>query len=184
MILLRRAIDVLLAGLVVSVVLVGVTALLLPAAGGRALAIRSASMAPSIGVGSIAFVLPTEPAGLAVGDVVSVMLTGGTVLTHRIETVVEQDDRRMFRLKGDANPASDPVLVVPGQLVGEVALTLPLLGYLLAMMSVPVGVAALLSTGGTLIAVGWLLDDLSEPDGDDEPRHDWQPVDDDLAAPT
>ena len=183
MTLLRRATDVLLAALVLSVLVVGLLALLAPVAGGRLLAIRSGSMAPSMGVGSLALVLPAEPTSLATGDVVSVTLTGGTVLTHRIDTVVEQDDGRMFRLKGDANPAADPVLVVPGQLIGEVVLTVPLLGYLLAMMSVPIGVAALLSTGGTLIAGGWLLDELSEPEDEDEPALEWQPVDDDRAAP-
>ena len=125
---LRRATDVLLAALVLGVLVVGLLALLAPVAGGRLLAIRSGSMAPSMGVGSLALVLPVEPASLATGDVVSVTLTGGTVLTHRIDTVVEQDDGRMFRLKGDANPAADPVLWVPGQLIGEVVLTLPRLG--------------------------------------------------------
>ena len=184
---LRRGIDLVLAALVVVVLAVGLTAFLAPAGGGRLLAIHSGSMTPSMDVGSLALVLPAAPASLATGDVVTVTLDGGTILTHRIDAIVEQDDRRMFRLKGDANAAADPVLVLPDQLVGEVVLTLPWLGYLLAMMSVPIGVTALLSIGGLLVTAGWLLDDLTEPDDVDdvthEPTIDWVPVDADRGAP-
>ena len=184
---LRRGIDLVLAALVLAVLAVGLAAFLAPAAGGRLLAIRSGSMTPSLGVGALALVLPAAPAHLTTGDVVTITLSGGAILTHRIDAIVEQDDRRMFRLKGDANAAPDPVLVLPDQLVGQVVLTLPLLGYLLAMMSVPIGVASLLSIGGLLVTAGWLLDDLAEPDDvDDEadtPTIDWVPVDPDRGAP-
>ena len=184
---LRRGIDLVLAALVLAVLAVGLAAFLAPAAGGRLLAIRSGSMTPSLGVGALALVLPAAPAHLTTGDVVTITLSGGAILTHRIDAIVEQDDRRMFRLKGDANAAADPVLVLPDQLVGQVVLTLPLLGYLLAMMSVPIGVASLLSIGGLLVTAGWLLDDLAEPDDvDDEadtPTIDWVPVDPDRGAP-
>jgi signal peptidase I len=187
---LRRGLDLVLAALVLAVLVVGLAAVLAPAGGGRVLAIRSGSMAPSMEVGALAVVMPAQAATLGAGDVVTVSLEGGGMLTHRIDGVVEQDDRRMFRLKGDANAAADPVLVVPGQLVGKVVLTVPWLGYLLAMMSVPIGVLALLSIGGLLVTGGWLLDDLADPDDDDgdevdadESTVDWVPVEHDRRAP-
>lgn len=132
----------------------------------------------------LAVAIPADTASLEAGDGVSIELTGGTVLTHRIEAIVEQDDRRMFRLKGDANAAADRVLAVPDQIVGRVEVTVPWLGYLLAMMSIPVGVAALLSTGGLLITAGWLLDDLADPDDDESPDADWASPDEDPSTVT
>jgi signal peptidase len=161
---LRRGLDLALAALVAAVLLVGLTAYLAPAFGGRALAIRSGSMAPAIGVGALIVAASQDPATLRVGDVVSVQLAGGTILTHRIDAIVQQDDRRMFRLRGDANPAPDPVLVTQDQLRGHVAISLPLLGFLLALMSMPSGVLSLLSIGGTLLAAAWLVDELGEAD--------------------
>lgn len=156
---LRRGLDLALAILAVSVLVVGLTAYLAPAIGGRALAIRSGSMAPAIGVGALVVAVKHDPASLRAGDVVTVDLGAGTILTHRVDEVVQQDDRRMFRLKGDANPAADPVLVMQDRLVGKVVVALPLLGYLLAMMSMPVGVAALVSFGLLLLTAAWILDD-------------------------
>ena len=168
---LRRGLDLALAALVAAVLLVGLTAYLAPAVGGRALAIRSGSMAPSIGVGSLAVAVSQDPSTLKVGDVVTVRLAGGTLLTHRIDAVVQQDDRRMFRLRGDANQAPDPVLVTQDQLIGRVVLSVPLLGFLLALMSMPAGVLSLVSIGATLLAAGWLIDELSEAEnGDERPR--------------
>jgi signal peptidase len=161
---LRRALDLALAALVAAVLLVGLMAYLVPAVDGRALAIRSGSMAPAIGVGSLVVAVPQDPATLAVGDVVTVELAGGAVLTHRIAAVIQQDDLRMFRLRGDANPAPDPVLVTQDQLLGRVVVTVPLLGFLLALMSMPIGVLSLLSIGATLLAGAWLVDELDDED--------------------
>jgi len=167
---LRRGLDLALAALVAAVLLVGLTAYLAPAVDGRALAIRSGSMAPAIGVGSLVVAIPQDAATLQVGDVVTVTLTGGTVLTHRIDAVVQQDDRRMFRLRGDANSGPDPALVTQDQLLGRVIVTVPLLGFLLAMMSMPIGVLSLLSIGATLLAAAWVVDELDEADDDERPE--------------
>jgi signal peptidase I len=167
---LRRGLDLALAALVAAVVVVGLTAYLTPAVHGLALAIRSGSMEPAIGVGSLVVVLPQDPATLAVGDVVTIKLDAGTVLTHRIAEVVQQDDRRMFRLRGDANPAPDPVLATQDQLMGRVVVALPVLGFLLALMSMPSGVIALLSVGGLLLSAAWFVDDVAAEQADRRAR--------------
>jgi signal peptidase len=165
---LRRAIDVALALLVVAVVAIALAANLAPQAGARLLAIRTGSMEPSMPVGSLIVATAVDPDALVIGDVVSVSLDGGATLTHRISNIVEQDDSRMFELKGDANALHDPVLVVPVQVVGRVDVAIPLLGYVLAMLSMPTGIAALLAVGGTLLTAGWLLDELSDAEADED----------------
>jgi signal peptidase len=158
----RRGLDLVLVALVVAVVLVGLASYLAPAVGGRALAIRSGSMVPAIGVGSLVIAVPVDPAAVRIGDVVTIGLPSGVILTHRVEEIVQQDDRRMFRLRGDANPSPDPALVTQDQLRGRVDVVIPLLGYLAAMLSSPVGVVALLLIAATLVVAGWFLDDLTE----------------------
>jgi signal peptidase I len=165
---LRRGLDLALAALVGCVVVVGLTAYLTPALGGRALAIRSGSMAPSIGVGSMVIAVREDPATLVRGDVVAIALPSGTVLTHRIDEIVQQDDRRMFRLKGDANPSPDPALVTQDQLLGKIVAIAPGLGYVLAMMSMPIGVLALLLLGVQMLLGAWLFEELAE--GSSRPR--------------
>jgi signal peptidase len=165
----RRAIDLALATLVLAILIIGLSAQLAPLAGGRVFAIRTGSMAPSMPVGALVISSAVNPQDLVVGDAITISLGGGTALTHRIAAIVQQDDRQMFRLKGDANPAPDPVLVVPEQILGRVAFSLPLLGFLLAMLSMPSGIVALLSIGALLVTAGWLLDELedAEADGDE-----------------
>jgi signal peptidase len=164
----RRAIDLALALLVVAVLAVGLAANLAPQAGSRLFAIRTGSMEPTMPVGSLVVATAVNPGRLAVGDVVTVQLDGGSTMTHRISAVVEREDGPMFELKGDANAVHDPVLVVADRVVGRVDLALPLLGYLLAMLSMPTGIAALLSIGGTLLTAGWLLDELTDAEADED----------------
>jgi signal peptidase I len=156
----RRGLDLILLLLVAAVLVVGLVAFLAPAVGGRALAIRSGSMTPAIGVGSLVLVVPQDPATLEVGDVVAITLPSGTVLTHRVEAIVQQDDRRMFRLRGDANPAPDATLTTQDQLLGKVVVAAPGLGYLLAMMTIRLGQIALVLLASQLLVGAWLLDEL------------------------
>jgi signal peptidase len=162
----RRAIDLALGTLVLAVLIIGLSAQLAPLVGGRVFAIRTGSMEPKLPVGALVVSSAVKPQDLVAGDTITISLGSGTVLTHRVAAVVQQDGRRLFQLKGDANPAPDPVLVVPDQILGRVAFGLPLLGYLLAMLSMPSGIAALLSIGAMLLIAGWLLDELEDSGAD------------------
>ena len=62
--------------------------------------------------------------------------------------------------KGDANETIDPFLVPEGALVGVVELTLPMAGFVMAMMAQPSGFLSL-ATG--LIAFYFALSILEEP---------------------
>jgi hypothetical protein len=47
-------------------------------------------------------------------------------------------------------------------------LSLPLIGFLLAMLGMPIGLVAILSVAATLITAIWLLEELEQLEGDDD----------------
>jgi signal peptidase len=74
----------------------------------------------------------------------------------------------MFQTRGDANGGPDPVTATADQVVGRLAWHVPLIGFLLAMLSMPTGLAALFSVGATLLTAVWLLDEVEIADDEDE----------------
>jgi signal peptidase len=115
----------------VFLLLVAVTALDLT--GHRLFVVGGASMEPALGKGSLVIVRSTYPAALTVGDVVTYEHRGATV-THRVATIAEYGDGRLFTTKGDANDAADPDAVAFDDRVGLVVAHVPLLGYLVAIL--------------------------------------------------
>jgi signal peptidase len=133
----------------------------LPATGHPVFVVAGPSMAPSIGVGSAVILETVDPSALQVGDVVS--LRSGpdrAVFTHRITRIAERDGAVWIETKGDANAAPDPSITPATAVIGRVATVAPGAGYVLALLSTPVGVALVLSVGATLMVLGWLLDDI------------------------
>jgi len=113
-------------------------------------------------------VVPVDPANLAPGDVVSMRVAeANAIFTHRIEAVVDRPDGRYVRTKGDANPDADPTLVKASAIIGRVELSIPYMGYLLALLSIPTGVIFVVGLAATLLSIAWLLESL-EP----IPSHD------------
>lgn len=157
----RRLLDALLLSLI-GVVLFGVAlGRLVPLVGAETLVIGGASMAPSIPVGAAVVVAPTDPHALGPGDVVSLRAGPDRALfTHRIVRVVAVDGRPHFQTKGDANAAPDPTLVAPDDLVGRVQWVVPYAGYLVTLLSLPLGVLFVVGTGISLFACAWLLETL------------------------
>ena len=158
---LRRIVDLGLIVLIVVVLLGIVLAKGAPLVGRQSIVIGGGSMEPSIGVGSAIVVRPVEPAALAVGDVVSMQVgPGRTTYTHRIVAIVDRADGRWIRTQGDANPTPDPALVAAGDVIGRVELVVPFAGYLLAVLSLPMGAMFVLGLAATLLAIAWLLESL------------------------
>lgn len=158
---LRRFLDLLLIGLVV-IVLVGILlAKLVPLTGRQTIIVGGSSMEPAIGLGA-AIVIRSVPAEmLAVGDVVTLHAgEKSAIYTHRIIEVVDRPDGRWIRTKGDANATPDPTLIHSSAVVGRTELAIPLVGYLLALLSIPAGVLFLVGMAATLLASAWLLESL------------------------
>jgi signal peptidase len=125
------------------------------------LIVRSGSMSPGIPVGALVTVESISASDLRTGMVVTVTEGKEILVTHRIHRLIEHDGTLYLELKGDANRTPDPVLVPATAVVGRAVTSVPLLGYALAALSVPVGQVTVLAAVALLIALGWLLDDLA-----------------------
>ncbi len=97
-------------------------------------AVLSGSMRPTMDVGDMAIVRDVSTDSIEVGDVIQYWDDGEMVI-HRVVEV--SDGGKLFVTQGDANGAPDAEPVHPGQVKGEVILTIPELGWL------PIGVKAL-----------------------------------------
>lgn len=170
--LIRRTLDLALIVLIVGVVGLAIVAQAAPFLGGAVMAVRSESMTPALKVGDLVAVQRVDPASIGVGDVITVTLTTGSTMTHRVVAVSQTDEGPLFQTRGDANGGVDPVAVRADQVVGRLAFSLPLLGFLLAMISMPTGLAALFSVGATLLTATWLLDEVEAADEEDEDELD------------
>jgi len=163
---LRRIVDIALITLILVVLAGVVVGRLVPLTGRETLAIGGRSMEPAIPIGSAVVVVPIDPANLAAGDVVSMRVAeANAIFTHRIEAVVDLADGRYVRTKGDANPDADPTLVKASAIIGRVELSIPYLGYLLALLSIPTGVIFVVGLAATLLAIAWLLESLEPMPG-------------------
>ena len=164
----RRGLEAALLVLVLGSLGLAAFAQAAPLLGGGLYSVRSESMMPLLAVGELVVVQEVAPESIAVGDVVTVKLASGSTVTHRVVSIVEVDGPPMFQTRGDANGGPDPVNVTSDQVVGRMAWHVPFLGFLLAMLSMPTGLAALFSVGATLLTAIWLLDEVEVADEDDE----------------
>jgi signal peptidase I len=164
---LRRIVDVILVTVIVVVLAAVILGKLVPLTGRQSIVIGGASMEPAIGLGAVVVITPVDASELVVGDIVSLRVgEARTTFTHRIVTIVDRPDGRWIRTKGDANAEPDPTLVPASTVIGRVDLAVPLIGYLIVLLSAPIGVAFVLGLGVTLLAVAWLLESL-EPSARD-----------------
>lgn len=162
----RRIVDIALIALILVVLFAAALARLAPLTDRQAIAASSGSMEPAIHRGAAMIVAPVDPAALSVGDVVSMQAAGGNaVVTHRIVAIVDQPDGRFVQTKADVTPDPDPALVPASAIIGRVEFSIPLIGFVLALLSVPAGVILVLSLAATLLAIAGLLDHLDPRPG-------------------
>ena len=155
----RRLIDGALVLLVLISLLTMVLARVVPLTGRSTFVVAGGSMAPAIAVGSAVIVEPVAPGSIVAGDVVS--LRSGpdrAIFTHRVTRVVDRDGATWVETQGDANPAPDPSLTPATAVIGRVAATVPLMGYLVALMSTPSGIIFVIALGVLLLLVGWMME--------------------------
>ena len=144
-------------GLVLALVLTAHVAGFL---GYRVVIIKGSSMSPTIPLGSLVFEQPVASEAIVPGDVVTLGLPQGAVVTHRVVRVGTLDGHPAFETKGDANGATDPVLVPATAVTGVVRFSVPVAGFALAFLGIPTGILSILSMLGSLLASVWLLEDL------------------------
>jgi signal peptidase len=139
--------------------------------------VRSGSMAPAIETGDVVIVERATPAEIETGDVITFVPDGQPPpTTHRVVSKTEADGVTRFTTKGDANDQPDAEPVVENELVGEVTLVLPYVGYVVSFASTSAGFFALVAAPfGLLLATEvWSLfrggDDGDGPDDADDAR--------------
>jgi signal peptidase len=158
----RRMLDVLLGVLILFVLGIVVIARVVPAVtGGGTFVVDGGSMEPAIPLGAVVVAIPAATEQLAPGDIVSVRVGEQQALfTHRIVRLVDREDGVWLETKGDANDDPDPSIIPATSVVGRVAVTIPLLGYAVRLVSTAPGILFLLALGAFLLAAAWLLESL------------------------
>jgi signal peptidase I len=104
--------------------------------------VYTGSMEPAITRGSVVMVQPVTFDQLSTGDVITfaVPQNPGLPVTHRIVSVEHTPDGAGWQVttKGDANPAPDIWTVSDTQSVGRVVYSIPVAGFALVWLSMPV----------------------------------------------
>jgi signal peptidase I len=119
------------------------------------LVFRSGSMEPQIPTGALGVAVRTDAADLRSGDVVSVIWSSGSRVTHRLVSK-EGLGNGVFALttKGDANADVD-LEVVPASSVDRLIWSVPGAGYVVEEVSKPVWVFAAGILAGALIVIAF-----------------------------
>jgi len=132
--------------LLVVVVLVCVGVFIAPRVGWHLDIVYGGSMEPAIEVGSLAVIQPVDPQTVKVGDIITYRsgTESGTVTTHRVIEVMDNDGSLMFHTKGDANEDPDAYTVPAENILGRVLLNVPYAGYAMGYIRTPLGLGLLI----------------------------------------
>ena len=106
--------------------------------------VTSASMEPSIPLGSVVYVAEAEAKDLAADEVVAFMHDDSIVIHRVVENNRLQGE---LQTKGDAHTVNDPWKVKYAEVVGVVAKHYPVIGRLLGLVSGTIGKIYLLGIG-------------------------------------
>ncbi|MBI5285352.1 MAG: signal peptidase I [Chloroflexi bacterium] len=111
------------------------------------------SMEPAFGNGALTIAFPARADRLRPGDVITLHDpdTPSRIVTHRIVSVEGDSTDRTFETRGDANAASDPWRVGPGDLIGRVRWHAPQAGAALDHVRSRAGLIVLLLVPGVLL---------------------------------
>lgn len=122
--------------------------------------VAGGSMEPDVPQGALIGLAAVDPAVIVAGDVLTVKADNGILITHRVARVLDLPEGRFFELRGDANPSPDPNLVPARSVMGRVDLSVPYVGYVVALLSMPSGLIFWVCALGALLVGIWLLEDL------------------------
>ena len=95
--------------------------------------IISGSMEPNYNIGDIVIAQETNPKDLKVGDVIS-FREGENVVTHRISQDLKDENKRVFKTKGDNNNTEDLWEVSMNSIEGKVINKIPAIGNITLLL--------------------------------------------------
>jgi signal peptidase I len=159
---LRRLLGALWFGSIAAVVCLAIATNVGPKVGLEVFAIRGGSMAPAIPLGAAVIAAHTATDDIAVGDVVTIRAQNGVIYTHRVVEIDASEAEHWLRTKGDANSTADGAPVPASSVVGVVDVTVPLLGFLIGLLSTPVGVVSFLAYAVALLGAIWELEEAED----------------------
>lgn len=94
--------------------------------GYRPLVVLTGSMEPTYKIGSIIYYHKIPEEELKVGDPITFKLSNGTVVTHRINDIIDNE----YQTKGDANDTPDTLKIKYNNILGRVSrVAIPFIGY-------------------------------------------------------
>jgi len=109
--------------------------------------VPSWSMAPTLNVGDLIFVVGVDPASVSVGDIIVFNVPSPhdrytpSPIVHRVVEVNVEGGEVYFRTKGDNNPSVDAWRVPARNLIGRYAGRIPYLGLPILFLRTPPGIA-------------------------------------------
>ena len=158
---LARFVDFVLVGLVGLVLACVAVTSIGPRLGHPVLVIEGGSMAPSIPVGALVILDGGPAADLRLGEIVAFSASNGTIVTHRISGLPTIDGVPSISTKGDANDAPDAVATPTSAVIGRVARTVPVAGYLVWLLQAPLGAWSVVLLAATLFVLAISLEQLA-----------------------
>ena len=117
-------------------------------------AVLTGSMEPTIPVGSLVYDQEFQESELKVGDVVTYQISEGTLVTHRVVEINEED--RTVITQGDANNAEDANPVSYDNIVGVCAFHLPALGYISIYIRTGIGIGIICGVIVVILLLNYL----------------------------
>lgn len=120
--------------------------------------VLSGSMEPTYKVGSVIYVVDVEIDELKEQDPITYRIGNDTIATHRIIDIKEENGKKTFQTKGDANDKPDERLVDENEIIGKPIFTIPLLGYLANFMQTKYGMLTTIGIAISLIIVVVIID--------------------------
>lgn len=103
--------------------------------------VLSGSMEPEIKVGDIVVSKAVDSSSIKEGDVITYKMGANTLVTHRVIEIIEMNGSNFYKTRGDANNVEDSDLVSEEDVVGKLALRIPKGGYLVDILTSPIGFA-------------------------------------------
>ena len=128
--------------------------------------VLSGSMEPKYPVGSTIYVKKVDTNTLGKEDAITFTIGSGTVVTHEIIEVLEDENgRKSFRTQGIANDTPDGDLVPAERVIGKPVFCLPLLGYAAVYFQTPAGKLTAIAACAALVLMMMLSELLFAKDG-------------------
>ncbi|RLM53638.1 signal peptidase I [Halobellus sp. Atlit-31R] len=153
--------------------------------------VLSGSMEPELSPGDAIIVREAAPGEIEARDVITFRTDSQTPTTHRVTDVIEREGTVAYVTKGDANEDPDSGTVPHERVLGEVFVTLPLLGYAVRFINTPLGFVVVVAgpLAAFVVSEVWSLagsvdrsDSVDQHDSVDRTESDREGVVDDAAA--